>query len=243
MFLGLVAVIATGAMGVKMGKMGGCDDGENNWLIDVRIEGGLRKNLHCDTGEELKIRLAPNSESTSWCENEKKNLKAGQHICVEEAIHYKNHTIPVAGKHRPVWAFYGEYSYAPPQRWIHNMEHGGIVFLYHPCLRKSEQVKRLKALVSGCLRRHIITPSRRVSVERPFALVSWGCYFNFGNFQDADIITWIKTHAIQKVGVRKAPEYYVWQDGDYSHLLQKQAAIVSDLKDSKLCPSKKQDQT
>ena len=39
-----------------MGKMGGCDDGENNWLIDVRIEGGLRKNLHCDTGEELKVK-------------------------------------------------------------------------------------------------------------------------------------------------------------------------------------------
>ena len=25
----------------------------------------------------------------------------------------------------------------PPQRWLHNLEHGGIAFLYHPCAEES----------------------------------------------------------------------------------------------------------
>ena len=75
------------------------------------------------------------------------------------------------------------FSYLPPQRWIHNLEHGAIVLLYHPCAADSSSLTRLRIIVSGCLRRHIITPSRRVSLQRPFALVSWGCYYNFARFK------------------------------------------------------------
>ena len=75
------------------------------------------------------------------------------------------------------------FSYLPPQRWIHNLEHGAIVLLYHPCAADSSSLTRLRRIVSGCLRRHIITPSRRVSLQRPFALVSWGCYYNFARFE------------------------------------------------------------
>ena len=31
----------------------------------------------------------------------------------------------------------GKYEYLPPQRWLHNLEHGGIAFLYHPCAEQS----------------------------------------------------------------------------------------------------------
>ncbi len=41
---------------------------------------------------------------------------------------------PSSGDHRPSWAKWGEYTYLPPQRWLHNLEHGGIVFLYDPCV-------------------------------------------------------------------------------------------------------------
>ena len=34
---------------------------------------------------------------------------------------------------------YGEYAYLPPQRWLHSLEHGAIVLLYHPCAN-SDQV-------------------------------------------------------------------------------------------------------
>ena len=41
---------------------------------------------------------------------------------------------PSSGDHRPAWARWGEYDYLPPQRWLHNLEHGGIAFLYDPCV-------------------------------------------------------------------------------------------------------------
>lgn len=44
-----------------------------------------------------------------------------------------------SGPHRPLWAAFGEYEFLPLQRWIHNLEHGGIVALYHPCAN-SDQV-------------------------------------------------------------------------------------------------------
>jgi len=44
---------------------------------------------------------------------------------------------PSSGTHRPDWAKWGEYSYLPPQRWLHNLEHGGVALLYHPCAGKA----------------------------------------------------------------------------------------------------------
>jgi len=38
------------------------------------------------------------------------------------------------GRHRNYWAKQGEYEYLPPERWLHNTEHGAIAFLYNPCI-------------------------------------------------------------------------------------------------------------
>lgn len=54
------------------------------------------------------------------------------HKCMHITIRYLEQ-IPSIGPHRPLWARYGEYKYLPPQRWLHNVEHGAIVALYHPC--------------------------------------------------------------------------------------------------------------
>ena len=43
---------------------------------------------------------------------------------------------PASGKHWPVWAPWGIYKEALPRRFVHNLEHGGIVVLYNcatPC--------------------------------------------------------------------------------------------------------------
>lgn len=32
--------------------------------------------------------------------------------------------IPTFGDHRPLWPIFGEYKFVPPQRWLHNIEHG-----------------------------------------------------------------------------------------------------------------------
>jgi len=42
------------------------------------------------------------------------------------------------------------------------LQHGAVVFLYHPCADPRE-VAELRRVVTSCLRRHIITPSRQLS--------------------------------------------------------------------------------
>jgi len=45
---------------------------------------------------------------------------------------------PTEANHRDNWAKYGEYSFIPHQRWLHNAEHGPAIFLYDGCLRAEE---------------------------------------------------------------------------------------------------------
>ena len=41
--------------------------------------------------------------------------------------------------------------FVPAQRWLHNIEHGAIVMLYHPCTHHT-LVEKLRGLVKGCIR-------------------------------------------------------------------------------------------
>ncbi len=54
------------------------------------------------------------------------------HISAEVPIEYEL-SPPSSGPHRSQWARWGAYTYLPPQRWLHNLEHGGVALLYHPC--------------------------------------------------------------------------------------------------------------
>uniref|UniRef100_A0A0M3I582 DUF3105 domain-containing protein n=1 Tax=Ascaris lumbricoides TaxID=6252 RepID=A0A0M3I582_ASCLU len=91
------------------------------------------------------------------------------HKCMNETIFY-NDWPPVRGDHRPNWAVYGEYLFLPPQRWLHNLEHGAIVMLYHPCA-DSDEVDKLRRIVRACLYRHIITPYNLLQPQRHGAIV------------------------------------------------------------------------
>ena len=95
---------------------------------------------------------------------------------IAEGPIYYEEDLPSAGSHRPQWAKWGEYTYLPPQRWLHNLEHGGITFLYHPCSDQSI-INDLKALIDdipddddGAFR-WILTPSARL--RTPLAIVAW----------------------------------------------------------------------
>ncbi|XP_065830728.1 uncharacterized protein [Oscarella lobularis] len=153
------------------------------------------------------------------------------HVCTSEKITY-NESVPSSGAHRLEWAAYGEYDYCPPQRWIHNLEHGGVVFLYHPCAPEVE-VDRLKFLARSCLRRHIITPHLNMTKEMPLALVTWGCVYTMSHVNFTLSSAWIREHALQ------APEAAVSLDGQYRHWLIQKASEVngSNDKDEVLCPN------
>lgn len=135
-----------------------------------------------------------------------------------------------SGNHRPIWPQYGEYEYVPVQRWLHSVEHGAIVMLYHPCATES-QVERLRQLVRGCLYRHIITASELPTAERPLVLVSWGHRLAMSAV-DAEVVhSFIRAHA------KRGLEPYA-KNGAYAQLLVAEADLVTTVDDDVLCPLK-----
>ena len=57
------------------------------------------------------------------------------------------------------------------ENWVHNLEHGGVVFLYHCSAGCDDEVKELSQFVEGrdraLLTRYDLLPTK-------FAVVSWG---------------------------------------------------------------------
>ena len=113
------------------------------------------------------------------------------------------------------------FSYCPVERWQHNLEHGCIVLLYHPCLAASH-VNRLVSLVSNCVRKFVSTPSRLPSHAKPVVLVGWGCYQEFSSLDQSPIISFIRRHA------RTGPEGNYTKDGLYTHMRVSQAQLEDD---------------
>ena len=122
--------------------------------------------------------------------------------------------------------------FVPPQRWLHNIEHGAVVMLYHPCTHPVT-VDKLRSLVTGCIRKHIITPYTNMSEERPLALVAWGCVMTMSRVEEAKVVDFIRTRGL------KGPEGTYPKEGQYTHQLQKLAEPPqgSDINDTTLCPN------
>lgn len=152
------------------------------------------------------------------------------HICMSTRIDYLER-LPAFGAHRPMWPSYGEYKFIPPQRWLHSLEHGAIVMLYHPCADPKE-VEHLRQILTSCLRRYIITPSKLLTSERPLALISWGCRYEMNYVDDAAAKEFIKKR------FHTGPESRVAADGIYNYQQIKRSEVVSDTKDTTVCPDK-----
>lgn len=81
---------------------------------------------------------------------------------------------PTSGPHNPCWARWGSYDEAapsPPERWVHNLEHGGVVFLHNCPDGCAADVAKLQALAQARMRT-IVTPYAALPAR--FAVVSWG---------------------------------------------------------------------
>jgi len=125
------------------------------------------------------------------------------HIDLPEAITYASWP-PAAGPHRGQWAPWGEFTYLPPQRWLHNLEHGGVAFLYHPCA-DPKLVDALRGFArcrsagagSGPFR-WVLTPI--AALDAPFSVVAWGWRLKGGCFDAAAISAFLDAH------YNKAPE-------------------------------------
>ncbi|MEZ0313842.1 MAG: DUF3105 domain-containing protein [Myxococcota bacterium] len=81
---------------------------------------------------------------------------------------------PSGGQHDPCWVPWGIYDHAVrTERWVHNLEHGGLVFLYDCPEGCDDDVAALTAFVES------LPPGRAVmapyaEMDSRVAVVSWG---------------------------------------------------------------------
>jgi hypothetical protein len=89
----------------------------------------------------------------------------------EEALDYADPP-PSGGDHNPCWAPWGVHTEeVPDENWVHNLEHGGVVFLYNCPEGCPEEVATLTRLVESLEVWALLTPYSELGV--PFAAVSW----------------------------------------------------------------------
>lgn len=210
--------------GIKMGiKDATCDDAKKGLIQDWFKQ---PENYTCLDNRKLYL---PNSyiHPLHTIERIPPHYNA-PHACMNETIEY-NEIIPTFGTHRPLWGVFGEYKFLPKQRWLHNLEHGAIVMLYHPCADRNE-VNLLKKIVKNCLYKHIITPYNLLEPNRPLVLISWGHRLEMSRVAIDLAVKFIKDHAIH------GPEKLT-KNGQYDFMLLHKAKIVSDINDSNLCPN------
>jgi len=225
----------------KMGaKNKDCDDGKQKIQKDLHDQ---EKSTKCNDKNAVSLKSSKDATESDLkgighCNEIDKDYVPAHH-CMNETIDYDSQVgtgrIPTHASHRPNWAKFGEYSYCPAERYQHNIEHGCIILLYHPCLADSEQLEEAKQIVKGCIRKHIITPSSIPTPEHPMVLVAWGCYVEMNTLDRSTIETFIKKHG---AGAGDSPEGTFPKDGKYDHLITHIADIPkgSDNEDNNLCP-------
>lgn len=79
---------------------------------------------------------------------------------------------PVGGDHNQCWYRWGRFEQpVPDERWVHNLEHGGVVFLYDCADGCGEQLAELAALAARNPRT-VLTPYAELPTR--FGVVAWG---------------------------------------------------------------------
>jgi hypothetical protein len=126
---------------------------------------------HADGGAEDD---AGRSEPTGICANCggcEQALPVVSQFHVMEPIEYPEPP-PVGGDHSACWFRWGAFAEpVPDERWVHNLEHGGVVFLYDCSDGCPAELAELKELAARSPRT-ILTPYAALPTR--FGVVAWG---------------------------------------------------------------------
>jgi len=178
-----------------------------------------------------------NGDRRTYHEAEMPHMAGPQrHVCIQHPIFFNNYAgadgsvvPPSLGRHRERWAKWGEYEFLPEARWMHNLEHGSIIFLYNPCLNKASlcAIRRFiqkwqqklgeiewenggETLQDGF--RFILTPFKDLAT--PMAMVAWGHIYASKCFNSADMDDFVQRY--YRMGVEDWPPggayNYLWKD-------------------------------
>lgn len=116
---------------------------------------------------------------------QQRGIEGFDHVAVCSPVTYVSNP-PSSGNHYPIWAAYQSYTTAVPQGfWVHNLEHGTIVFTYDCPNGCADDVAAAQTLIDslpsdpvcvalneGVTRRSLMTPDPSLDVE--FAASAWG---------------------------------------------------------------------
>lgn len=79
---------------------------------------------------------------------------------------------PLGGSHDPCWTRFGIYeSEVPDERWVHNLEHGAVVFLYNCPDGCADEIAALEFVASP---RPFALVMPYAALPGRFAAVAWG---------------------------------------------------------------------
>jgi Protein of unknown function (DUF3105) len=96
-------------------------------------------------------------------------IRSAQHK--PEPISYSDNP-PAGGDHAACWSTFGVHASAVPEaRWVHNLEHGAVVFLHNCKDGCAAELKELEAIAKG-RPFALVTPDARL--PKRFAVVAWG---------------------------------------------------------------------
>jgi hypothetical protein len=120
------------------------------------------------------------------------------HVTEGSSITYQ-HNPPASGPHYPVWARYAEYG-TPLARgyWVHNLEHGAVVFLYRPDAASAtidalrDVYRSLPPDLECGLPRALLTPDPLMT--RPIAVVAWDWVLDSDVVEPSAIADFVQAH-------------------------------------------------
>uniref|UniRef100_A0A4W3IPQ3 Tumor protein p53-inducible protein 13 n=1 Tax=Callorhinchus milii TaxID=7868 RepID=A0A4W3IPQ3_CALMI len=74
---------------------------------------------------------------------------------------------------------------------VHHEQHGGIAFLYHPCVDPRLK-KELSLLAKACVCNQTITPHPNLTQGQPLALVGWGRRLEMSAIDLREAVLWLR---------------------------------------------------
>src|SRR3989338_5319739 len=103
-----------------------------------------------------------------------------------------NSNPPTSGCHDPAPADWGTYDAAlTDQKYIHNLEHGGIWISYKPDRVDAETVLKLKDFAN---RYKLIIVAHREANDAPISLAAWMHLLNLDSFDERAILEFIEAY-------------------------------------------------
>ncbi len=127
------------------------------------------------------------------------------HVDVCSPVTYETRP-PSSGNHYPVWAAYKSYPAAIPEGfWVHNLEHGAVVFSYNCPGGCASDIAAAQALIDGAPQdpvcdptagdpsaRFVMTPDPNLDVE--FAASAWGWTLRADCFDPGAFGAFVQAH-------------------------------------------------